>query len=475
MKGLNKKQYDKKKLAALLVLILLVGGGASYWLLGNDKAVEDEPLLATVSVGSIENTISASGSLKPSELVEVGAQVSGLLQILHVDVGDVVEEGQLLAEIDARVQEERVKASRANLDGQRAQLDSRKSALELARINAERQEGLRAANATSVLEYDTAMNNLAAADANLIQLEKQIEQGEASLQTEVTQLEFTKIYAPVPGTVVSILMNEGRTLNAVQMAPTILSIADLDTMTVQTQISEADVSKVKAGMSVYFTTLGNGERRWYGTLRQILPTPTVLNNVVLYTGLFDIENPDGVLLPEMTTQVYFISSSAENVLIVPMGALSFIDNAAPPAMPGSAATAGGAAGAAPGQMAAGGERPEITPEMRERFRQMRQSGAGAAGGPGAGGFPGGAPGRGFGTARLTRPGERSLAKVTVMKDDGTREEREVVIGLTSRVNAEVVSGLAAGEKVVAGIVQNDAPAAATNTNNNNFRPQFMRF
>jgi macrolide-specific efflux system membrane fusion protein len=152
MKGLNKKQYDKKKLAALLVLILLVGGGASYWLLGNDKAVEDEPLLATVSVSSIENTISASGSLKPSELVEVGAQVSGLLQILHVDVGDVVEEGQLLAEIDARVQEERVKASRANLDGQRAQLDSRKSALELARINAERQEGLRAANATSVLE-----------------------------------------------------------------------------------------------------------------------------------------------------------------------------------------------------------------------------------------------------------------------------------------------------------------------------------
>lgn len=103
--------------------------------------------------------------------------------------------------------------------------------------------------------------------------------------------------------------------------------------------------------------------------------------------------------------------------------------------------------------------------MIERFRQMRESGAIPAGGPG------------FGTARLTQPGQRSLAKVTVMHDDGTREEREVVIGLTSRVNAEVVSGLEAGDQVIAGIVQPEADAAPTqNGQNNNFRPpNFMRF
>jgi len=229
------------------------------------------------------------------------------------------------------------------------------------------------------------------------------------------------------------------------------------------------VSKVKRGMEVYFTTLGGGDRRWSSTVRQILPTPTVTNNVVLYTGLFDIDNADGALLPEMTTQVYFVSSSAENVLVVPMGAISFIDGAQPDlSRMGSVMAAGGAPGGPPG---AGGERPEITPEMRERFQQMRESGNFPAGG-----FSGEAgPGQGFGMARLTRPGERSLAKVTVMRPDGTREEREVVIGLTSRVNAEVISGLKAGEEVVAGIVQGQVAAPSTSNNNNNFRPGLMRF
>src|SRR5690606_31421130 len=287
------------------------GGGGWYWYQEKNRPVEQEPLLATVRMGSIENTIAASGSLKPSNYVDVGAQVSGQLEKLHVDVGDVVEAGQLLAEIDARVQFERVNASRASLEGQQAQLDARRSSLELARLNAERQQRLWSENATSQLEYDSAMNNLASAEASLVQLEKQIEQSAASLKTEETQLEFARIYAPVAGTVTSIAMNEGRTLNATQQAPTILTIADLQTMTVEAEISEADVAKVKRGMDVYFTTLGSGERRWYSKVRQILPTPKVTNNVVLYTGLFDIENNDGALLPEMTTQVYFVSSAAE--------------------------------------------------------------------------------------------------------------------------------------------------------------------
>lgn len=477
----NKKN---KKWGVLSGVVLLAAAGTGYWYFGRETVVEDAPLLATVRMGSIENTISASGNLKPSNFVDVGAQVSGILETLHVEVGDVVEEGQLLAEIDARVQAERVNASRASLEALKAQLDARASALELARLNAKRQEGLRTENATSQLEYDTAMNTLANAEANLVQLQKQIEQSEASLKTEETQLEFTRIFAPVSGTVTAILMNEGRTLNAVQMAPTILTIADLDTMTVQTQISEADVGKVKVDMPVYFTTLGNGNRRWYSTVRQILPTPTILNNVVLYTGLFDIENSDGILLPEMTTQVYFVSSSADDVLVVPMGALTFIDETAPGGSAAAAPGGGGPGGAAvppvaaggpgpgagggfPGAAAGGGQAP--TPEMIERFRQMRAAG-GAAGGPGGPGGPG------FGSARLTQPGQRSLASVTVVHEDGTREPREVVIGLTSRVNAEVISGLAAGEQVIAGIVQTDAPAAAANnTNNRNFRPPFMRF
>jgi macrolide-specific efflux system membrane fusion protein len=462
------KSLIKTPLIKLIAALTVVVGGYLFWQ-QKEEVVEQEPLLSVVEIGDIENTIASSGSLKPSNFVDVGAQVSGILQKLHVDVGDTVTEGQLLAEIDARVQAERVNASRANLEALQAQLEARESALALANLNADRQERLRADEATSQLEYDTAMNNLATAQASLVQLQKQIEQSEASLKTEVTQLEFTRIFAPVSGTVTSITMNEGRTLNAMQQAPTILTISDLDTMTVETDISEADIGKVKTGMPVYFTTLGNGDRRWYGELRQILPTPVIENNVVLYTGKFDIDNSDKSLLPEMTTQVYFVSSSARGVLKVPMGALTFLDAIegvnSEDSIPMTQANGNNQgfvrAKSEDGQM------PQITPEMRERFRAMREAN-------GNGSFLGGmVRGQGFGSSRLTQPGQRSRATVTVVRDDGAREIREVVVGLTSRVSAEVISGLAPGEQVISGIAQ--TLTLPEPNQNRGFNPRFMRF
>lgn len=437
--------------------VVLVAG-AWYFLRGGDDASEaDQPLLANVERGDIENTVAAAGTLKPSEFIDVGAQVSGILQKLYVEVGDMVEEGQLLAEIDARVQEARVEGSRANINGLRAQLESRKAALQLAKSNADRQTRLMAEQATSQLEYDNAVNNLTAAESALIQLEKQIEQSEASLRQDETQLEFTKIYAPASGTVVTIEMNEGRTLNAAQMAPNILRIADLTTMRVESDISEADVGNVRPGMQVYFKTLGGGERRWYSTVQQILPTPEVLNNVVLYTGLFEIENTDGTLLSEMTAQVYFVTSSAEDVLTVPLGALTFEGQEEASARFAALAANGGGGNAAGGPPA--GFRP---PES-----------AGGDGGPPAGSFNGGqgggarggfGPPGGGGAFAGRGGGQRGGAAgprpalVTVVKDDGTREERQVMVGLTSRVSAEIISGLQEGEQVIAGVIQPDAPA-----------------
>ena len=397
-------------------LLAVVAAGSWYWLRDGDSGPAEEPLIVTVEVGSIENTIASAGALKPSSFVDVGAQVSGLLEKLHVDVGDLVETGQLLAEIDARVQQNRVESSRANLESLHAQLEARRAALGLAGANAERQQRLMEANATSQLAYDTAMNNLVSAESALVQMEKQIEQSVASLATEETQLDFTRIYAPISGTVVSIEMNEGRTLNANQQAPTILRIADLTTMTVETQISEADIGRVQRGMGVYFTTLGSGNRRWEGELRQIRPTPQVENNVVLYTGLFDVDNPDGVLLPEMTAQVYFVTSAARNVLTVPVGALTFQD--------------------APGV------------EMAGRAQRL------AGQFPGDGGaFPSGEARAALG-APLQGASERRLATVEVIRNDGTRQQREIIVGVTSRIGAEVISGLEVGESVVAGIIQN---------------------
>jgi membrane fusion protein, macrolide-specific efflux system len=123
------------------------------------------------------------------------------------------------------------------------------------------------------------------------------------------------------GTVVTQAAKEGQTLNANQQAPIVMRIADLSTMTVVTQVSEADVSRLRPGMGVYFTTLGDQRKRWYGTLRQIYPTPEVVNNVVLYDALFDVPNPDGMLMTQMTTQVFFVVAEAKDAVLVPLGAL----------------------------------------------------------------------------------------------------------------------------------------------------------
>lgn len=437
--AVRRKHFSKIVIAAVVLV-----AAASWWYASrsSDEQAADQPLLARVQMGSIENTIASAGTLKPSHFIDVGAQVSGMLQKLHVEVGDVVKAGQLLAEIDARVQEAKVQASRASIAAQEAQLEARDAALYLAKANADRQERLRAADATSQLEYDTAMNSLAAAQSGLEQLQKQIEQSKATLTSDETQLEFARIYAPADGTIVTIEMNEGRTLNANQQAPTILRIADLSTMTVEAEISEADIGNIKTGMPVYFTTLGSGERRWYGTVRQILPTPTVTNNVVLYTGLFDVENTDGALFSEMTAQVYFVTAAAQNVLTVPVGALTYTEAPAP-----------AVAGAAPAADAAG---PAAAPATGQRPPNFSPPPGFVPGQGRPGGFGGGQGRRPGGFAAA--PGTPRTATVTVVKDDGTRETRNVTIGVTSRVSAEVLSGLTEGEQVIAGILQADAPA-----------------
>lgn len=448
----NKKKH-KGRYFFILGFLLIAGGGSYLALRGGESEPQNEMLLATIEIGSIENTIAAAGSLKPSNYVDVGAQVSGQLQRLFVEIGDIVEEGQLLAEIDARVQEARVNASRANIESLEVQLNARKAALQLAHSNVERQTRLLATDVTSQFEFDTAINAVSAAEASLFQLQKQIEQSEASLETEETLLEFTRIYAPMAGTVVAIEMEEGRTLNAVQMAPTILRIADLGTMTVEANISEADIGDIRAGMDVYFTTLGGRQRRWYSQVRQILPTPVIENNVVLYTGLFDIENQDASLLPEMTAQVYFVTASAQDVLTVPMGALTLLDR------PMRSARGTGPAGQFQNPQTAEQRRTQIALADAESNQFQRpvtgRPNEGLAGSNGS---------------RPNPPRSGRPALVTVVDADGSQRETQIRVGVSSRISAEVIEGLQAGDKVVAGIIQNQRP----NQSQGGFNPNRRR-
>ncbi len=291
------------------------------WRWGMASSPQIQWQTVTVERGDVEELVTALGTLEPSDYVDVGAQVSGQLTRLHVAVGDRVEEGQLLAEIDASVQQSKVDAGLAELESLRAQRDQRKAELELARLQFQRQQRLHDARATSEDAFQSARSALAVTQAQIKVLDAQVRQKQAAIAGDQTSLGYARIYAPRTGTVVSIEAREGQTLNANQTTPTLMRIADLSVMTVSTQVSEADVDRLQKGMSVYFNTLGNSKLRYDSALRQVLPTPEVVNNVVLYTAEFDIANTEQRLMSGMTAQVFFVVQSARDVLNLPVAAV----------------------------------------------------------------------------------------------------------------------------------------------------------
>ncbi len=314
MSRMRKLAYFFVPVAALL--------GVAGWQFWSARADTRTPLPThVVAIEDIEDTVSALGNLQPLEYVDVGTQVSGQLQKIHVAVGDKVKEGQLLAEIDPAVYQAKVSAGEAQLLNLRAQINERAAHRRLMEQQLKRQKTLLEARATSQDAHDIAEAAVQQATAQIQALEAQVKQTQSTLNGDQANLRYTKIYATMDGTVVSLTARQGQTLNANQSAPIILRIADLDTMTVWTQVSEADVPKLKLGMTAYFSTLGRSDRRWYGMLRQVMPTPEIVNNVVLYNALFDVPNPDHDLLPQMSAQTFFLIGEAKQVPVVPMAAL----------------------------------------------------------------------------------------------------------------------------------------------------------
>ena len=387
---------------------------------------------AVVTRGNLEDTVTATGTLQPKEFVDVGTQVSGQLKKLLVEVGAVVKAGQLLAEIDPSVYQAKVDGDRAQLLNQTAQLADKQAQLVLAELQLKRQQNMMREEATTADALQSAEATRKSAQAQQDALKAQMQQTESTLRGDEANLGYTKIYAPIAGTVVSQAAKQGQTLNANQQAPIVMRIANLSTMTVQAQVSEADVPKLRIGMDVYFTTLGGDNRRFYGKLRQIPPTPTVVNNVVLYDALFEVENPDQVLMTQMTAQVFFVAASARNAVLVPLTALRPVAAEERPRAPKAAATA--AAEASTVSAVGASERA-----------------------PGAAGTPrsGGARRASGADARNQFANGRAL--VSVIGADGKIAEREVKVGVMNRVSAQIVAGLEPGEAVVIGT---RTPAAA---------------
>lgn len=305
-----------------LIVVLVLAGVLGWWMFGRRGQQSAPPATAVATISDIENTVSALGKIGPKTYVDVGAQLSGQLEKLHVDVGDRVESGALLAEIDPRIYESRVAGDRARVDSLTAQLAERQANLELARVTHERNRSVadRGLIAREVLDSSAAA--LKQAQAQITSLRAQLKEAQSTLDGDVANLSYARIYAPMAGTVVSLTALEGQTLNANQTAPTLLRIAELDTMTVTAQVAEADIGRVKVDMPAYFTTLGQPGRRWQGTVRQVQPTPDIVNEVVLFKVLIDVDNADGALLPDMTAQVFFVLSEARQVVTVPLAAVT---------------------------------------------------------------------------------------------------------------------------------------------------------
>jgi len=281
--------------------------------------------VSTVAVtrADIESSVTALGTLQPRRYVDVGAQASGQIRNLHVEVGDQVHKGQLLVEIDPSTQQAKLDAGRFSIDNLKAQLAEQRAQLRLAQQQLKRQRDLAAVGATREEDLQTAEAQLNVTQARIDMYQAQIRQANASLRSDEAELGYTRIFAPMDGTVVAVDAREGQTLNAQQQTPLILRIAKLSPMTVWAQVSEADIGKIQPGMTAYFTTLAGGKRRWTSTVRQVLPIPpkpldqtsqgggspasatagATGSQVVQYTVLLDVDNPDGALMAEQASQV----------------------------------------------------------------------------------------------------------------------------------------------------------------------------
>lgn len=439
MKFLNKRQMG------IAAAAIVAAGAGAFFVLGKDKTPKYET--SQVTRGDLEVTISASGKVQPKDYVDVGAQVSGQLQVFTAEIGEKVEKGDLLAQIDETVAAAKVEADRAQLKELQASASEQAASLELARAEAARAEMMYGADAISKAEYQSAIASRKIAEARQEQLKAQIERQSSTLAADLANLEFTKIYAPMSGTVVSQSAVVGQTLNANQTTPTILRIADLSVMTVEADVSEADVLRVAAGQEAYFTTLGSAKRKWETSVRQVLPQPEVVNDVVLYKALLDVENADEALKPEMTAQVFFVTGRATDAILAPIAAL----RDAPTRRQGQPSRARRDDTVA--LMAAQAAEPTGQPSRPEDSRASAMGDRRAA----------------FQKAKEEHPDAEE--KMVLLMVDGEPQPRPVLVGIKSRTQAEILFGLAEGDEVVIGEVDPSAvKRSAANRDNGGMRP-----
>lgn len=325
-----RKKTLVRQVLALAILVLIAGGLTLF----SRPAVVELPTAVRIDRGDIEKNVLATGILKPAQQVNVGAQVNGQLKKLYVKQGDRVVQGQLLAEIDPTLQHNELRKSQAELQSAQAQKLASEAQLTQYRLELTRQTALQRDRAGVPSDLEKAR---AQRDAQLAQLkvnEAQIIQAEMALETAKANLAFTRILAPIDGEVLGIVTQEGQTIVSSQSAPTILVLANVDTMMVHTRISETDILKVRTGQPLWFYVAADPKRRFDSAMGVIQQAPAEAleadpmgrnlsqqASAVYYNGVFAIANAERRLRTAMTAQVFIITDRATGVVRVPMAAL----------------------------------------------------------------------------------------------------------------------------------------------------------
>jgi HlyD family secretion protein len=313
----------KRFLLTVVVLgAIAVGAGAYY----NYSRTPLEPVISTASVtaGNVVDSVGATGTLQAVTTVQVGSQVSGIIQELHADFNSLVRKGQVIARLEPSLFETQIEQARANLIRAEADLERLRVTLEDARTKLKRAQDLSARQLIPQSELETAEVTVRSTEAQIRSSEAQVTQAQASLNQNQVNLEHTVIAAPIDGIVVSRSVDVGQTVAASMQAPVLfLLAADLADMQVIANIDESDVGRIRPGQRVSFRVDAYPAEDFVGTVTQVRLEPIIEQNVVTYATVIDVPNPELKLKPGMTANVNIEVASAMNTLRVPNAALRF--------------------------------------------------------------------------------------------------------------------------------------------------------
>ncbi|MBZ7965330.1 efflux RND transporter periplasmic adaptor subunit [Campylobacter molothri] len=320
----------KKKIIFIIIFLIVIISGVYYWFFYNTEKVTY--LTQKIQRENISQSIEAIGKVYAKDQVDVGAQVSGQIVKRYVDVGSRVKQGDLIAQIDKDKQQNDLDITKAQLQSAKANLESKKIALDIALRQYEREKKLYAVKATSLENLESQKNNYYTLRANVADLNAQVVQLEITLKNAQKDLDYTTITAPINGVIINVAVDEGQTVNANQNTPTIVRIANLDEMEVRMEIAEADVSKIKIGTELNFSLLSDPQKTYHAKIESIDPADTEVSdsssnsnssssssssNAIYYYAKFYVPNKDNFLRIGMSVENEIIVASAKNAIVVP--------------------------------------------------------------------------------------------------------------------------------------------------------------